>query len=433
MNFSSNTNDEAFSAAQQLIPGGVNSPVRSFNSVGGTPFFTDYAKDCYLYDIEQKQYIDYVCSWGANIAGHANAKIINAVTEALHKGFSFGAPTLHETNLAAIICNIMPNIQKIRLVNSGTEAVMSAIRLTRGYTKRKYIVKFNGCYHGHTDSMLIKSGSGTATFNNPNNSGVTNESIGNTLILEYNNTVGLENLFTQYTDNIAGVIIEPFAGNMNLVMPNLHFMKRLRELTAQYQAILIFDEVMTGFRVSLKGAQDILNIKPDLTILGKIIGAGMPIAAFGGRADIMDCLSPLGAVYQAGTLSGNPIAVVSGISALSIIQQDNFYTTINNNTQILIDGLNNIAKQHKIPFCANYIGGMFGLHFQECLPSNLLEVQNANEQLFKRFFHLMLDNGIFIAPSMYEAGFISICHTEIIIKQTLEVANQIFAKLSISN
>ncbi|MFN8769389.1 MAG: glutamate-1-semialdehyde 2,1-aminomutase [Neisseriaceae bacterium] len=423
-------NNEAFTLAKKFIPGGVNSPVRSFNSVGGTPFFTQKASGCFLYDIEGREYIDYVCSWGANIIGHANSEMVQAVNDAVSNGCSYGTPTELETRLANTICNLMPSIEKIRFVNSGTEAVMSAIRLARGYTKRQYIIKFNGCYHGHTDSMLVSAGSGAMTFNNPSSSGVLDDAANNTLVLEYNDVNGLKEAFEKYGDRIAGVIFEPFAGNMNLVFPTEELIKCLSILTRQYDALLICDEVMTGFRVGLSGAQSILNITPDLTILGKIIGGGMPLAAFGGRTDIMDNLSPLGAVYQAGTLSGNPIAVTCGLINMEIIKRENFYVGINNTCQSLVDGLISAANKHGIEFCANNVGGMFGLHFQEKLPNNLSQVKLANQKLFNQFFHLMLDKGVFFAPSMFEAGFICIAHDKDIIARTIELASKSFAKLS---
>lgn len=423
------SNNEAFALAKKFIPGGVNSPVRSFNSVGGTPFFTQKANGCFLYDIEGSEYIDYVCSWGANIIGHANPEMVNAVQNSVANGCSYGTPTELETKLANAICNLMPNIQKIRFVNSGTEAVMTAIRLARGYTKRQYIVKFNGCYHGHTDSMLVNAGSGAMTFNNPSSSGVLEDAVSNTLVLEYNDADGLTDVFAKYGEKIAGVIFEPFAGNMNLVYPTKEWITGLSELTQKYGALLICDEVMTGFRVDLGGAQKILDIKPDLTVLGKIIGGGMPLAAFGGRTDVMDHLSPNGSVYQAGTLSGNPVAVTCGLINIEIITRKDFYVQIDKISKRLVDGLVTAANKHGIEFCANYVGGMFGLHFQKELPQNLSEVKRANQKLFNKFFHLMLEKGVFFAPSMFEAGFISIAHDSKSIEKTLQIADEVFSKL----
>lgn len=422
-------NKEIFTQSKKIIPGGVNSPVRSFNSVGGVPFFTQKAKDCYLYDIERNQYIDYVCSWGANIVGHANQKVVNKLTQAINNGCSFGTPTELEFKLANLVCNLMPSIEKIRFVNSGTEAVMSAIRLARGYTNRNYIVKFNGCYHGHSDSMLVSAGSGVMTFGALDSKGVLKEVAENTLVVDYNDTDSLEKIFTLYGDKIAGVIFEPFAGNMNLVYPTDDFLECLRTLPKHYGALLICDEVMTGFRVALGGAQYLLALNPDLTLLGKIIGGGIPLAAFGGRAEIMDNLAPLGGVYQAGTLSGNPIAVTCGLTNLEIIQENGFYDELTALTVRLVNGLRDVAHKNNINFSANSIGGLFGIHFQEQLPNNLTQVKRANLDLFKKFFHGMLEGGVFFAPSIYEAGFMCIKHTDQVIDKTIEVADKVFNEL----
>jgi glutamate-1-semialdehyde 2,1-aminomutase len=420
-------NQEVFATAKQLIPGGVNSPVRSFASVGGIPFFTAKAKDCYLYDIEDKKYIDYVCSWGANIAGHAQEYVTKRLSAAISNGLSFGTPTFLEVEFARQICALMPSIEKVRLVNSGTEAVMSAIRLVRGSTNRDYIVKFNGCYHGHCDSMLVSAGSGVITFGSSNSAGVPNQFVANTLVVDYNDVKGLTQVFEKYGDNIAGVIFEPYAGNMNLVSPTAEFIQCLNTLPKHYGALLICDEVMTGFRVALGGAQSVLAINPDITILGKVVGGGMPLAAFGGRAAVMDYLAPLGSVYQAGTLSGNPIAVTSGLANLELIQQPNFYAQLSTLAKRLTDGISAVAKVNQIELCTNYVGGMFGIHFQAELPNNLSQVSLANVELFKRFFHGMLDKGIFFAPSMFEAGFICIKHSEAVVDKTIECAHQVFA------
>lgn len=418
-----------FEVAKEYIPGGVNSPVRSFNSVGGTPFFTSKAKDCYLYDSDGKQYTDYVSSWGANIVGHANEYVIEKVSAALKNGFSFGTPTELEVEFARQICNLMPSIEKFRAVSSGTEAVMSAIRLARGYTDKKYIIKFNGCYHGHSDCLLIKAGSGLQTFGNPSSAGIPEEAVRHTLVLEYNDINELENAFKLYADDIACVVIEPFAGNMNLVRPTHDFITRVRDLCTNYKSVLIFDEVMTGFRVALGSAQSLLEIKPDLTTLGKIIGGGMPLAGFGGKKEIMDCLAPVGGVYQAGTLSGNPLAVTAGLANLEIIQTAGFYENINARNKQLTEGLVNIAKKANIAFNADYVGGMFGFYFTENIPVSFEQIKGANLDLFKQFFHLMLEDGVFLSPSMYEAGFICISHTEKVIDDTLSVAEKAFAKL----
>lgn len=420
---------QIFDNAKQYIPGGVNSPVRSFNSVGGTPFFTKKAKGCYLYDSQDTQYIDYVCSWGANIVGHANSQVVEAVSKALENGFSYGTPTELEVEFAKQICQLLPSIEKFRLVSSGTEAVMSAIRLARGYTNKKYIIKFNGCYHGHSDSLLIKAGSGLQTFGNPSSAGIPEEAVKHTLVLEYNDVAELNEAFKLYANNIACVILEPFAGNMNLVRPSNEFIHTLRNLCTTHNSVLIFDEVMTGFRVDLGCAQKLLNIKPDLTTLGKVIGGGMPLAGFGGKKEIMDCLAPIGTVYQAGTLSGNPIAVTAGLTNLQIIQEKDFYQNLIARNKQLTDGLTQLAKAKGIAFSADYVGGMFGFYFLDNIPDSFNAVKQADQQVFNKFFHLMLDNGVFLAPSMFEAGFICSAHKPEVIGQTLEIAKLSFAKL----
>ncbi|AUR53207.1 glutamate-1-semialdehyde 2,1-aminomutase [Aquella oligotrophica] len=420
------TNKELFEQAKLCIPGGVNSPVRSFNSVGGTPFFTARAEGSSLFDIEGKEYIDYVCSWGANIVGHANKTVIARVTEALANGFSYGTPTELEVVFAKKICELVPSIDKFRLVSSGTEAVMSAIRLARGYTRRNYIIKFNGCYHGHSDSLLIKAGSGLQTFGNPSSSGVPEEAVRHTLVLEYNDTEQLVEAFRVYPEAIAAVVIEPFAGNMNLVRPTSEFIQQLRELCTKNGTVLVFDEVMTGFRVALGGAQQLLGIKPDLTTVGKVIGGGMPLAGFGGKAEIMDCLAPIGGVYQAGTLSGNPVAVTAGLAVLDLIQQQDFYLRLANSASLLMDGLKKIANEEGISLSVDSVGGMFGFYFSDRVPQSFAEVKEGNQELFNRFFHLMLDRGVFFAPSMYEAGFISAVHDSRVIDKTLAIARDVF-------
>ena len=419
-------NTDLFCEAKKYIPGGVNSPVRSFNSVGGEPFFTKSAKDCYLYDVEGKQYIDYVCSWGANIVGHANPYVIKQVAAALNNGFSFGTPTELEIQFAKTIVKLLPSIEKFRLVNSGTEAVMSAIRLCRGYTGKKYIIKFSGCYHGHSDSLLVKAGSGLATFNNPSSGGVTLESINHTIVLEYNDIDELKAAFVKYGDDIAGVILEPFAGNMNLVRIDDGFIRVLRKLCDDYKSVLIFDEVMTGFRVSLNCAQGLLGITPDLTVLGKVIGGGMPLAGFGGKMEIMDYLAPIGSVYQAGTLSGNPIAVTAGLANLELIQAPGFYENLTNLTSELCHGLSTVAAKHDFDFCSDYVGGMYGFYFSRNLPNNYNDVVKANQKQFNYFFHEMLKSGVYFAPSMYEAGFICAKHDMEVIHQTIDCADTVF-------
>lgn len=422
-------NLDAFQQAQQVIPGGVNSPVRSFNSVGGTPFFTTKANGCKLYDVEGAEYIDYVCSWGANIVGHANNYVVGAVTQALQNGFSFGTPTVLETQLAQKIISLMPNIENIRLVSSGTEAVMSAIRLCRGYTKKDYIIKFIGCYHGHSDSLLISSGSGVATFDNtgnPSSDGVTNNAISNTILLPYNDESALEAAFTKFGQEVAAVIIEPFAGNMNLVRPQASFMKTLRELCDKHASVLIFDEVMTGFRVARGGSEELLGIKPDLVTLGKIIGGGMPLAAFGGKKEIMDCLAPIGKVYQAGTLSGNPIAVTCGLATLELIETNGFYENIQKNTHYLMSEMQKLAEKYRIPFNADCVGGMFGFYFSDTIPQNFADMNKMNKEVFNCFFHEMLKRGVYFAPSMFEAGFTCSSHDKNVLDKTLNIVDEVF-------
>ena len=422
-------NIQLFEQAKKYIPSGVNSPVRSFNSVGGTPFFTARAKDCYLFDSNGKQYIDYICSWGANIVGHANPYVVEKVQKAVLNGFSYGTPTELEVVFAQKIVDLMPNIDKLRLVSSGTEAVMSAIRLARGYTNKKYIVKFNGCYHGHSDSLLIKAGSGLATFANPSSAGITPEAVKHTVVVEYNNIDSINEVFKLYGNDIACVILEPFAGNMNLVKPSQEFLSTIRSLCDRNNSVLIFDEVMTGFRVGLGSAQEILNIKPDLTTLGKVIGGGMPLAAFGGKAEIMDYLAPNGSVYQAGTLSGNPIAVTCGLATLDLIQVPDFYINLTKISQQLSNGLVALGKKHSINLCADFVGGMFGFYFCKDIPQSYENVMQADLILFKRFFHAMLEHGVYFAPSMYEAGFVCSAHTSDVIDQTLDIADKVLANL----
>lgn len=427
------TNLEAFAAAKEVIPGGVNSPVRSFNAVGGTPFFTSRAQDCFLYDVENTRYIDYICSWGANIVGHANEYVVKKMTRALNNGFSFGTPSELETELANKIISLMPVIEKIRLVSSGTEASMSAIRLARGFTNRDVIIKFSGCYHGHADSLLVSGGSGLATFGgmqNPSSGGVSKNAVADTLILPYNDTVALEEAFHKLGGNIAGVIIEPFAGNMNLVRPQSDFIHKLRELCTKYNSVLIFDEVMTGFRVARGGSCELLGIKPDLVVLGKVIGGGMPLAAFGGKKEIMESLSPLGSVYQAGTLSGNPIAVSCGLATLELISVDGFYPKLSTNTRYLVDGMKDLAQKNNIEFNADAVGGMFGFYFSNKIPGNFAAMEKLDKNRFNRFFHAMLEHGVYFAPSMFEAGFICSAHDKNIIDETLNIIDDVFSALS---
>jgi glutamate-1-semialdehyde 2,1-aminomutase len=422
-------NQDLFAQALRYIPGGVNSPVRSFDSVGGTPFFTSRAAACFLYDQHGKRYIDYVCSWGANIVGHAHPQVIKQVSASLSRGFSYGTPTELEVELAREICQLVPAIERVRLVNSGTEAVMAAIRVARGYTNKDYIIKFNGCYHGHSDGLLVKAGSGLQTLGQPSSAGIPSQTVRHTLICEYNDIVMLQEAFATYP--IAAVVIEPYAGNMNLVRPSLEFISAVRALATKHNAVLIFDEVMTGFRVALGGAQALLGVTPDLTTLGKVVGGGMPLAAFGGRKDIMECLAPGGQVYQAGTLSGNPIAVTAGLANLKLIKEPFFYDKLNSFNAELISGLISQASVYGIPFSADFVGGMFGLYFRETPPTNFFEVKQCNGELFKQFFHQMLHLGIFWAPSMFEAGFISAMHSHDALEFTLECASQVFKTLNV--
>ena len=400
-----------YQRASKVIPGGVNSPVRSFKGVGGEPLFISKAEGAYVFDQNNKRYIDYVGSWGPMIAGHAHPEIISAVEKAIENGLSYGAPTILEIELAELICTLMPSIEMVRMVNSGTEATMSAIRLARGYTHKNKIIKFNGCYHGHSDSLLVKSGSGGLTFGVPDSAGVPKSFAEHTLIAEFNDLDDVERLFKQYPDDIAAVILEPVAGNMNCILPQQKFLTGLRELCDRYKSLLIFDEVMTGFRVALGGAQQKYNIKPDLTTLGKIIGGGMPVGAFGGRRDIMEKISPLGPVYQAGTLSGNPIAMAAGLAGLKLIQQKGFYENLEAQTQKLLSNLTLLAAKHHIPLFTQYAGSMFGIFFTEQKSIlSLKDVEKCNVERFKTFFHKMLEQGIYLAPSAFEAGFLSSAH-----------------------
>ena len=425
-----NRNEILFDRAKAIIPGGVNSPVRAFGSVGGVPRFIKKAEGAYVWDENGTRYTDYVGSWGPAIVGHAHPEVIEAVREAALDGLSFGAPTEGEIVIAEEIAKIMPSVERLRLVSSGTEATMTAIRLARGFTGRDKIIKFEGCYHGHSDSLLVKAGSGLLTFGNPSSAGVPADFTKHTLVLEYNNTAQLEEAFARNGDEIACVILEPFVGNMNLVRPTEAFVKALRELTEKHGAVLIYDEVMTGFRVALGGAQSLHRITPDLTTMGKVIGGGMPLAAFGGRKDIMECISPLGGVYQAGTLSGNPIAVAAGLKTLEIIQREGFYENLTALTRRLADGLAASAKAHGIEFTADSVGGMFGLYFAAHAPQNYGDMARSNIDAFKRFFHGMLDRNTAFGPSAYEAGFVSAAHTPELIDETIATAHQVFAEMA---
>jgi len=422
------SNQQLFERSQHCIPGGVNSPVRAFKSVGGTPIFFERGQGAYFWDVEGKSYIDYVGSWGPLILGHAHPEVVKRVQEAVRNGMSFGAPTEAELNIAEMLCELLPSLEQVRLVSSGTEAGMSAIRLARGYTNRNRIIKFEGCYHGHDDALLVKAGSGALTFGHPSSAGVPAETAGHTLVLNYNDVAGVEKTFSELGNQIAAVIVEPIAGNMNLVKAEPAFLDALRKLCTQYGSLLILDEVMTGFRVGLECAQGLYRIKPDLTILGKVIGGGMPLAAFGGRRDIMQCLAPLGPVYQAGTLSGNPVAVAAGLETLRQIQAQGFFDELTKQTRKLTDGLSAVAKKHGITFCAQSVGGMFGLYFRKNPPQTFAEVMDCDREAFNRFFHAMLKVGIYFAPSAFEAGFVSIAHSDEEIEKTLAAAEHIFSQ-----
>ncbi|NHR03814.1 glutamate-1-semialdehyde 2,1-aminomutase [Chromobacterium haemolyticum] len=422
-------NLELFERGKKSIPGGVNSPVRAFGQVGGTPRFVKRAEGAYFWDADDKQYLDYVGSWGPAIVGHAHPEVVNAVQEAAVGGLSFGAPTEGEVLIAEEIRKLLPSIEQVRLVSSGTEATMSAIRLARGFTGRDLIVKFEGCYHGHSDSLLVKAGSGLLTFGNPSSGGVPADCTKHTLVLQYNDVEQLEKTFREIGGQIACVILEPIAGNMNLIQPSAEFVQALRSLTEQHGAVLIYDEVMTGFRVALNCAQGLHGVKPDLTTLGKVVGGGMPLAAFGGRADIMACIAPLGNVYQAGTLSGNPLSVAAGLATLKLIQQPGFHETLGRRTARLAQGLADAARAAGVTMSSDSVGGMFGFYFSEHAPKSYAEATRCDIERFKRFFHAMLDEGVYLAPSAYEAGFVSSAHSDDIIEQTLAAAARALSRV----
>ena len=424
-----NKNLSLFEQSQTLIPGGVNSPVRAFGSVGGTPIFFKKGLGSRLWDENDKEYIDYINSWGPMILGHANPEVLDAVKQASQNSLSFGAPTSRELAIAEEIIKLVPSIEQVRLVSSGTEATMSAIRVARGYTGRDKIVKFEGCYHGHADALLVKAGSGALTFGQPSSAGVPEDVAKHTLTLPYNHTQALEDLFTSSGDEIACVIIEPVVGNMNLIIPHQEFLQSLRALCTKHGAVLIFDEVMTGFRVDLGGAQTLFDVIPDMTTLGKVIGGGLPVGAFGGKKEIMQQLAPLGPVYQAGTLSGNPVAVAAGLKTLELIQRPHFFTKLSAITSNLVDGLTASAQQKNIDFCARHVGGMFGMYFSKKAPDSFDEIMQSDRDAFKKFFHLMLNEGIYFGPSAFEAGFVSAVHSEEDIKLTLKAADKAFNAL----
>ena len=427
-------NQTLFDRARQVIPGGVNSPVRAFRAVGGTPRFVKRAKGAYFWDANDKRYIDYIGSWGPMILGHGHPAVLEAVQKAALDGFSFGAPTEREIELVEMLLKLMPSMDMVRLVSSGTEAGMSALRLARGATGRSKIIKFEGCYHGHADALLVKAGSGLATFGNPTSAGVPAEVVQHTLVLEYNNITQLEEAFALHGNELACLMIEPIAGNMNFVRASVPFMKRCRELCTQHGALLVFDEVMTGCRVALGSAQSVYaksipGFEPDVTVLGKVIGGGMPLAAFGGKRAIMEQLAPLGPVYQAGTLSGNPVATACGLATLQHISQPGFFDDLTAKTQSLVQGLTNAARKAGVPFSADSEGGMFGFFLLPELPQNYATVMSSDSPKFNKLFHGLLDQGVYIAPALYEAGFVSGAHSTQDIADTIQAAAEVFASL----
>ncbi|MEG9488070.1 glutamate-1-semialdehyde 2,1-aminomutase [Mannheimia indoligenes] len=422
--------EQLFEQAQKVIPGGVNSPVRAFKGVGGTPVFIEKATGAYITDSDGKQYIDYVGSWGPMVLGHNHPAIIDAVLKAVPNGLSFGAPTAAEITLAELVCKLVPSIEMVRMVSSGTEATMSAIRLARGYTGRDKIIKFEGCYHGHSDSLLVKAGSGALTLGQPSGPGVPADFAKHTLTCTYNDLDSVKAAFEQYPNEIACLIVEPVAGNMNCIPPQEGFLQGLRELCTQYGAVFIIDEVMTGFRVALGGAQSYYGVTPDLTTLGKIIGGGMPVGAFGGKKEIMEHIAPTGPVYQAGTLSGNPIAMAAGLACLTELSKSGNEELLASKTKTLAEGFKTLADQHNVPLTVQYVGGMFGLFFTEQKAvTNFQEVMKCDAAKFNRFFHLMLEQGVYLAPSAFEAGFMSLAHSDEDIVQTLEAADKAFGEL----
>ncbi len=423
----SHRNEELFARAKKVIPGGVNSPVRAFGSVGGTPPFIAAGAGAQIWDADGARYTDYVGSWGPLILGHAHPEVVAAVQSAAARGLSFGAPTEGEVELAELLVKLVPSMDQVRLVSSGTEATMSAIRLARGYTGRDAIVKFEGCYHGHADSLLVKAGSGALTFGNPSSGGVPADVAKHTLVLDYNSVARLEDAFARHGDKIATVIVEPVVGNMNLIVPEPEFLRALRELCSRHGALLIFDEVMTGFRVGLSGAQGLYGIVPDLSTFGKVIGGGMPLGAFGGRAEIMAKIAPQGPVYQAGTLSGNPLSVAAGLATLKLIQAPGFYPALAAKTRRLVDGLAAAAANAGVAFSAQSVGGMFGLYFRAAPPGSYAEALQCDREAFNRFFHAMLAAGHYFAPAAFEAGFVSAAHSEADIDATVAAATAHFA------
>jgi glutamate-1-semialdehyde 2,1-aminomutase len=422
-------NESLFERSQAVIPGGVNSPVRAFRSVGGTPVFCSRGEGPRIWDADGKSYIDYVGSWGPLILGHAHPEVVRAVQEAAQRGLSFGAPTEAELEMAELLTRALPSLEQVRLVSSGTEATMTAIRLARGFTGRPKIVKFEGCYHGHADSLLVKAGSGALTLGQPSSAGVPAQITAHTLALDYNDADLLERAFRRHGAQIAAVIFEPVAGNMNLVMPDPQFLKAVRELCTRHGAVMICDEVMTGFRVGPRGAQGLFGIEPDLTTLGKVIGGGMPVGALGGRREIMQKIAPLGPVYQAGTLSGNPVAVAAGLATLKLVLREGFFERLAETTSELVSGLQREGQQARLPFSSQSVGAMFGVYFRASPPTSYAEVMQCDRDRFNRFFHAMLRQGVYFAPSAFEAGFVSAAHGRGEIEETLRCARQAFAEI----
>ena len=418
-----------YNHAQLVIPGGVNSPVRAFRSVGGTPLFIKRGRGAQVWDADGNVYVDYVGSWGPLIAGHAHPDVVKAVQQTAERGLSFGAPTESELEMASLLLKLVPSMEQVRLVSSGTEATMSAIRTARGFTGRSKIVKFEGCYHGHADALLVKAGSGALTFGHPSSAGVPPETAAHTLVLDFNDEAALTSLFAREGDSVAAVIVEPVVGNANLIAPEPGFLQALRTLCTRHGTVLIFDEVMTGFRVALGGAQALYGITPDMTTLGKVIGGGMPLAAFGGRRDIMQCVAPLGPVYQAGTLSGNPVAVAAGMATLRLVQEPGFYDKLTATAHALCKGLMEAAHAQRVTFSAQHVGGMFGLYFRGTPPRSYAEVMECDKERFNAFFHAMLAQGVYFAPSAYEAGFVSTAHGASDIDNTISAAEKVFAEL----
>ena len=434
MTHSTDHNQALFDRAKRVIPGGVNSPVRAFKAVGGTPRFVTRAQGAYFWDANGQRYIDYIGSWGPMILGHGHPAVVKAVQQAVLEGFSYGAPTEREVQLAEEILKLMPSMDMVRLVSSGTEAAMSAIRLARGATGRSRLIKFEGCYHGHADALLVKAGSGLATFGNATSAGVPPEVVQHTMVLEYNNVAQLEQAFDLYGKEVACLMIEPIAGNMNFVRASVPFVKRCRELCSEYGALLVFDEVMNGFRVALGGAQSVYarqlaGFEPDMTVMGKVIGGGMPLAAFGAKRAVMEQLAPLGAVYQAGTLSGNPVATACGLATLQEISKPGFFEDLSRKTRLLVAGLAAAAAAEGVPFSADSEGGMFGFFLLPELPQNYPQVMKTDSARFNQLFHGLLDGGVYIAPALYEAGFVSAAHSDEDIAATVALARQDFKQM----